>query len=287
MVRARDDGGFMRRCVLGLTLAAALAGLPAAAAPPPSIVLAPHRVVYELSLASSSGSRGVENATGRIAFDFLGDACEGYALTYRQVTVLESGEVGQRTSDLRTTTFEAGDGSSFRFKTESDMQGVLAKKLDGDAERKQDGVLAVRLNQPKRERLTFDDDPVFPSDHMKRLIAAALAGETTLALKVFDGSDDGRKVYDTLAVIGHRAETVEPAKVEPALRTEAMQKLGRWPVTLSYFVPGTGEQTPTYTLSFQLYENGVSGDLRLDYGEFALKGAVSRFELMPAKPCRR
>jgi hypothetical protein len=278
----------MRLSFLGLALAAALGGLPATAAQLPPVVLAPHRVVYDLSLASSSGSRGVENARGRIAFDFLGDACEGYALTYRQVTVLDSGEVGPRTSDLRTTTFEAGDGSSFRFKTESDMQGVPAKRLDGDAERKQDGMLAVRLKQPKPERLTFGDDPVFPSEHMKRLIAAAEAGETTLSLKVFDGSDDGRKVYDTLAVIGHKADAADLSRVEPALRTDAMQKLARWPVTLSYFNTGqAGEATPAYTLAFQLYENGVSGNLRLDYGEFALKGEVSRFELMPAKVCQR
>ena len=82
-------------------------GLAASAAP---ISLAPHRVVYDLSLAKATGTRGVENARGRIAFDFLGDNCEGYTLTYRQVTVLESGEVGSKTSDMRTATFEAGDG---------------------------------------------------------------------------------------------------------------------------------------------------------------------------------
>ena len=74
--------------------------------------------MYDLSLAKATGTRGVENARGRIAFDFLGDNCEGYALTYRQVTVLESGEVGSKTSDMRTATFEAGDGRSFRFRTE-------------------------------------------------------------------------------------------------------------------------------------------------------------------------
>ena len=46
--------------------------------------------------------------------------------------------------------------------------------------------------------------PLFPTAHMKRLIAAARAGDRPLNVKVFDGSDDGRKVYDTLAVIGRR-----------------------------------------------------------------------------------
>src|SRR5215211_7169360 len=190
---------------LAALVATALAatGFAASAAP---TSLAPHRVVYDLSLAKATGTRGVENARGRIAFDFLGDNCEGYTLTYRQVTVLESGEVGSKTSDMRTATFEAGDGRSFRFRTDSEMEGAAAKKLDGDAERRREGGLAVRLKQPKPERFTFGDDPLFPSDHMKRLIAAARAGETTFSIKVFDGSDDGHKVYDTLAVIGRRLE---------------------------------------------------------------------------------
>ena len=264
------------------------AGLLAAAFSAEAASLAPHRVVYDLTLAKATGTRGVENARGRIAFDFLGDDCEGYALSYRQVTVLESGEIGARTSDMRTTTFESGDGKTFRFKTDSETEGAGAKKIDGDAERKGDGGLSVRLKQPKPERLAFDDETVFPSDHMKRLIAAARAGETTFSMKVFDGSDDGRKVYDTLAVIGRKIEPGStPEAVEAPLRTEAMRKLDRWPVTLSYFQPGRGEQTPVYTISFELYDNGVSRALKLDYGEFALKGDVAQFELMPEKACQR
>ena len=263
----------------------AATGFAASAAP---TSLAPHRVVYDLSLAKATGTRGVENARGRIAFDFLGDNCEGYALTYRQVTVLESGEVGSKTSDMRTATFEAGDGRSFRFRTDSEMEGAAAKKLDGDAERRREGGLAVRLKQPKPERFTFGDDPLFPSDHMKRLIAAARAGETTFSIKVFDGSDDGHKVYDTLAVIGRRLEPGAEEAIEAPLRIAAMQKLARWPVTLSYFTAGRGEQTPVYTITFELYENGVSRALKLDYGEFALKGDVAQFELKEtAGACQR
>jgi hypothetical protein len=266
---------------------ALLAATAAVAQPAAGVPLAAHRVVYDLTLAGTAGARGLEAARGRIAFDFLGDNCDGYALTYRQVTVLEGGEIGTRTSDLRTATFESGDGKSFRFKTESDTQGAPAKKLDGDAERNKDGVLAVRLKQPKSDRFSFGEGPVFPSDHMKRLIAAARAGETTMSIKIFDGSDDGHKVYDTLAVIGRKIEPGTDNAVEEALRTEAMRKLARWPVTLSYFNAGRGEQTPVYVISFELYENGVSRALKLDYGEFALKGEVTRFELLPGKDCQR
>jgi EipB-like len=251
-----------------------------------AVRLAPHRAVYDLSLAKSTGSRSVESARGRIAFDFTGDACAGYALKYRQVTVLESPETGARTSDLRTATFEDGDGKAFRFKTDS---GPDAKRepVEGEAERQDGAGLTVRLKQPKRDSVAFDGDIVFPTAHMRRLVEAARAGQTTLSVKVFDGSEDGRKVYDTLAVIGRRVEPGRVDALEAAAHQEGLAKLARWPVTLSYFTAGEGERTPVYVLSFDLYENGVSRALLLDYGDFALRGEMQKLDLLPESACQR
>ena len=80
---------------------------------------------------------------------------------------------------------------------------------------------------------------------------------------------------------------IEPganASLEPASQQE---KLARWPVTLSYFSPERGEGTPIYTLSFEVFEDGVSRALRLDYGQFALKGELTTLELLPAGECQR
>jgi len=284
----------MRLLFAPTALALLAAAVPASVqAPSPAIAqgasrainLAPHRAVYDLSLARSGGSRGVESARGRIALDFGGDACEGYALKYRQVTVLESGETGGRTADLRTTTFEDGEGRSFRFKTDSALQSGAPTSVDGEAER-EPSEIEVRLRRPKRDSFPIPADTLFPSAHMKRLIEAARVGETTISVKVFDGSDDGRKVYDTLAVIGRRIEP-GPIESEPASKHEALAKTARWPVTLSYFAPGDGERTPIYVISFEMYENGVSRALTLDYGEFALKGAVQSIEMLPPSACQR
>jgi hypothetical protein len=247
--------------------------------------LAPHRVVYDLSLASSRGEK-VESARGRIAFEFTGNACEGYALKYRQVTVLDSTETGTKTSDLRTANYESGDGRSFRFRNDSQMEGRPNQIVDGTAEKRGDGPLAVKLKTPKRDNVALDGDAVFPNAQMRDLIVAARAGQRTLSLKVFDGSEDGRKLYDTLAVIGNKVEGGSD-KLEPAAQQDALKTMARWPVTLSYFTQGKGEQTPVYVLSFDLYENGVSRALRLDYGDFALKGEMQRLELLPDTGCQR
>ncbi|ACA20934.1 Domain of unknown function DUF1849 [Methylobacterium sp. 4-46] len=265
-----------------------------AAEPAGGIRLAPHRAVYDLSLLRSTGARAVESARGRIVFDFSGDPCKGWALQYRQVTVLESAESGARTSDLRNNTFESGDGKAFHFRTQSDLNGSEQPAVAGDAERDEKG-LAVTLKQPQRARVSAPGEVLFPAAHMRRLIEAAQAGEHTVSVKVFDGSDDGRKIYDTLAVIGPRKAVPASAeagkdgapRAEPPLQEGAMAAMPRWPVTLSYFSTGEGERTPIYVLSFDLYENGVSGALRLDYGDFTLKGDLSRIDLgSESKECK-
>ena len=278
----------MRFSVILGSAALALAGSASAqVAAPKAPHLAPHRAVYDLSLANSRGARTVESARGRIAFDFTGDACEGYALKFRQVTVIQSAESGTKTSDLRTANFESGDGKSFRFRNDTGSGEGASQSVDGNAERKASGPMSVRLRSPKRDNVALDGEAVFPNTQMRDLIAAARAGETTLSMKVFDGSDDGRTVYDTLSVIGKR---IEPGKVdglEAPAKQDGLAKLARWPVSMSYFKPGKKDETPVYTLSFDLYENGVSRALRLDYGDFALKGEMTRLELLPEKPCGR
>ncbi|AWI91316.1 DUF1849 domain-containing protein [Methylobacterium sp. DM1] len=263
-------------------LPGSVAAAPAAPVPDESAIrLTNHRAVYDLSLARSTGTRAVEGVRGRIVIDFSGDACRGYTMQTRQVTMIDSGESGDRTSDLRSTTFENGDGKSFRFRTTTILNNAPSPSVDGTAE--SGDALKVKLKEPKRDQFQTDGAVMFPIHHMIRLIQAAKAGETTVAAKVFDGSDDGRKVYDTLAIIGRpSAAPASDTERDKPLREGDHAGMQRWPVTLSYFTPGEGERTPIYTLTFDLYEDGVSGRLNLDYGDFAINGTMSRLDLAKA-----
>ncbi len=251
------------------------------------IHLAPHRAVYDLSLLRSSGSKGVEAARGRIAMEFGGDACDGYTMKYRQVTVLDSTEAGSRTLDTQTATFEAGNGLSMRFKTTSTTQGLVKDGVDGDAQLRPDGSLDVKFKQPRNGNFAAKGQPVFPTEHMKRLIEAAEKGEATLSVKVYDGSDDGKKVYDTLALIGRRVDPGAGSELEDAVRQDGLAKVPRWPMTLSYYEEGSADRTPVYTISFELYENGITRALKIDYGDFVLKGDLKSLNIQPQTACQR
>jgi hypothetical protein len=273
---------FNRFLAAGAALSALIIVSPAASAQE-AMPLAPHRAAYELSLLSTRG-KGVSGATGRIGIEFTGSACDGYATSFRQATQISDGEGNNRLSDLRSTTFETGDGRSLRFKSESIVNSRVARRTDGTAERASDGGLSIDLREPKRARTDVDGVAIFPTDHMVRLIAAAKAGERILEVKVFDGSDGGEKVYDTMAIIGPRIpETGRP--VEGASEKAGLKDMRRWPVSISYFEPGQGERTPVYVLSFDMFENGVSGALKLDFGEFSLAGELKRLDMLKAAEC--
>lgn len=272
--------------VSGLSLVLSAPAIAVEAAKP-GIELVPHRAVYDLSLLRTEGTRGLNGARGRIAMDFGGNACEGYTLAYRQVTVLESSETGSRTLDTRTATFEAGDGLSMRFRSTSASEGASGNGVDGDAKLGPDGSLDVQFKHPRNASFAATGQPIFPTEHIKRLIEAGRKGLTTLSVKVYDGSDDGKKIYDTLALIGRRIEPGTGAGLEEAVRQDAFAKVPRWPVTVSYFADGNGDRTPIYTISFELYENGVSRALKLDYGDFVLKGDLQSLQVQAAAPCQR
>ena len=94
--------------------------------------------IYDLKLTSSRGKRSLESVRGRIVYDFSGSSCDGYALKFRQVTELDSGEGKVALSDLRTSTWEEGEGKSFRFTSENYMDDQKISQVDGQADREQE-----------------------------------------------------------------------------------------------------------------------------------------------------
>ncbi|MEI9805251.1 MAG: DUF1849 family protein [Pseudolabrys sp.] len=46
-----------------------------------------------------------------------------------------------------------------------------------------------------------------------------------------------------------------------------------------------GEQTPVYSISFELYENGISRALTLDYSDFTISGEMTSLDVKKEKAC--
>jgi len=249
-----------------------------------------HQALYELSLLKSRGSNSINSARGRILYSFSGSACEGYTSEFRQVSEMSSGEDKVTLSDLRSTSWEDAAGKTYRFKIDSRMNDVESGPVDGIAERVGDHI-TVKLKQPQTKTFTLDGSTVFPTEQIQHIITAAKEGKSILEQSVYDGSDNGEKVFNTMSVIGQPIKGDRTiASPDPSTENDVMKTTTRWPVTVSYYDRDAkseeGEQTPLYAMSFELFENGVSRALVLDYNDFVISGELGKFNVKDSKPCK-
>lgn len=270
----------MAPAALTAAFAALLGAVPAAA----DVSLASHRAIYDLKLSRAADRVALASVEGRIAYELAGSSCDGWTVNSRIVNAFRPAEGDARLYDTRSAAFEAGDGSSLRFTQSEYVDNKLDSEKKLKAER-DDGGGKGKIEQPTPTEFSLPPGTIFPVAHMKRLIAAALKGETRDASFVFDGGD-GDKTYRAIALIGKR---IEVGAERLPLKGGDAAKLGRmpaWPVTISYYeTKSAGEDTPTYTMSFDMFENGVAGTLVLDYGDYALAGTLADFKLLEQPGC--
>ena len=152
------------------------------------------------------------------------------------------------------------------------------------AGREKQGVPARgQMSKPNESTFEIASDAIFPVQHQMRLVEAAQAGESRERSLVYDGSE-GEKAYIAVTFIGQALNETD----QGGQGAEPLRKEKAWPVAISYFSTEnekSGEATPAYQVSFRMFENGVAGDLVLDYGDFALDGKLARYEVLEQTPC--
>ena len=270
-----------RSALLAAALAFSLAAPRAAAAQSATVApLASHHATYKLSLLKSTGANALASAQGVIDYDFSGSPCEGYTTNFRQITEVQPAEGDARVNDMHSTTFEDGAAEQFTFDTKTTTDKQTVSDLDGRAQKGPDGRMSVDLRRPPGS-MKLPGEVLFPTEHLRRIIATAEAGGHLLSASVYDGSDTGKKVFRTLSVIGAPAAGLPD---DAAGKNDALKEIRRWPVAISYFENEAADK-PDYTLSFDLYENGISRALKLDYGDFVLSGDLTDVRLLPSKAC--
>jgi hypothetical protein len=248
------------------------------------VVLASHKTVHDLVLDRADADSNIQNMRGQLFYDLSGSACRGYNLSTRITIETLSKESGKTASDVHSESWEDYNGSEFKFSFSRYDDNKLSQTMKGSARRTESAVLA-ELDAPEKDAASFAGDVLFPTQDSVAIMKAASAGQSRLEATVYDGSD-GLMVYDTTAEIGPSLKQGGNAKLKSVKNAEALFGLPSWPVVVSYYKHGqNGIGRPLFAVSFRLYDNGVSDELKLDYGTFVLKGDLSKIEFVDPKPC--
>lgn len=239
------------------------------------IVMVPHLAIYDLQLENAADKSGISGLVGRMAYEFNGSSCEGYTTRFRFVTRINMADAPTRLTDQQATSFESGNGKEFRFVSKTIIDHEVTSETDGVAKIVKDD-LVVNLKKPKESEIKLKS-AVFPTVQTEDVIRQAKAGHHFYRTLLFDGSDDADRLTEATVVVG------EKEKAKSDSETKLMGKMAGepyWPVTISYFNDDENQDgLPVYRTSFLLYENGITRNLIMDYGNFSIRGKLETFKL--------
>ena len=257
-----------------------LAGLVLFAMTSPSAAqIVGHDAVYKIRLAHAAPAGTIEGMSGAMSLS-VSVMCDGLTVNQTLDTDFWEQDGVLHAGFLTASSWEEAGGLEMRFSLANKIDGDVVEAFEGEASREDVGVEGT---------IVYDEDAfppaplpaaaIFPGAHLSALVAAAQEGERVFEAMVFDGASEG-KIYLTTAIIGPK---LSGKSLEPG--AGPLEGLARWPVVLSYFPSGSDDPLPEYETSFHLYENGIAGQLLMDYGDFALRGTLEELQIAAAPDC--
>ncbi|MGB8313005.1 MAG: DUF1849 family protein [Aestuariivirga sp.] len=249
--------------------------------------VAPHRAVYDLNLLRTDNGANVESVAGRMAYEVSGSECHGWTVAFRLVNRFNYKEGASRLFDTQSSSWETGDGKEMNYSEKEyvDSKPETEKRLNV-ARASRDKAGEVNITLPAEKNFSISADTVFPMRHQLRLMDAAARGNARDVSLVYDGSDE-EKTVKAISFIGKGKKPGENQDDLNSPEAAPLQSLSSWPVTIGYYATGAdAADTPLYQINFDMYENGVSTNLVMDYGSFALSGKLAHLEFLKAEACK-
>jgi hypothetical protein len=244
-----------------------------------AVDIAPHRALYTMTLGTAKSNSGVVGARGTMVYEW-GETCDGWTIQQRYRLRMQYAESGETEISSNYVTWEAKDGLRYRFNERKLRNGEVDEEIRGEARLDGPGKGGVaEFSRPSTSRIDLAAGTIFPTRHTIELIEHAAAGDQFLARNVFDGSGEENSVEITAAIAAEQDASAGGAVKSPLLQHPS------WRVRLAFFPAGSTSEQPDYELGMRLHDNGVSGEMVLDYNDFAIKARLDEIESLPKPNC--
>ncbi len=237
--------------------------------------LVSHRAFYEMSLLSARYGSDIAALKGKMVLQVV-DTCDGWTLDQRIALTISDPKGGELNSYITFASWESKDGSRFSFRQQTRFGDHLVEESSGRAELDASTGGTAYYTKPEEIEIVLPPGTVFPTRHTDRVIEGAMAGESQVAVIVFDGSslDNPSNVY---AFIVPPREMAELAEGEGPRMT--------WPIYLAFFPMTKASAVPEVEIGMLLQDDGVARSVDLDYSDFAIHGELLEFEVIAPKDC--
>lgn len=226
---------------------------------PAVATLQSHEATYSVELAEGQQQELVE-ASGDMKVKFL-DVGSGWVTEQSSTITMLDGSGNSLEVNTRQATWEAKDGSEFRFRirtVKGDGEEVVSGSAQIDPITKAG---TVTYEQPELSTVKLPENTMFPVHHLQYTLACAKRGLIVSNAKVFDGSSETKGAVDISAIV---ARSTEPGELTQKL-LKATKSDPSWPIEISVFSEVDQAMEPDYKISQKILESGVIENMTLDY----------------------
>lgn len=257
----------------------------AAAAGAPSGVagLSAHRAAYEIKLASSRSGTGPAGATGLMAYEFA-DVCDGWTVENRIVLDMVYEEEEAVRIDWAFTSWEAKDGSRYRFRVKHTRDGEIIDDLKGEASLEASGKKgqATFSGSAEAER-GLTPGTLFPTAHLLESFKAAEGGKVNFFRPMFDGGS----LENPYEVNVHMSDGKKSdARVKELLESSGFKPSdGTWRFRVAFFSQGSKAAEPAFEMDVDYRRDGIAERILQDFGDFTLLMRPVQLTKTPPPDC--
>lgn len=239
------------------------------------IELTGQKALYTLSLAKVRG-HAVTGAVGRLSFD-VSRTCKGFAVGQRLTLLVRNGNGTLSRTVSNYETWESLHGHRFSFLLRQTEDGNARTELKGTARMTATGG-TVHYLAPAGRIARLPSATLFPMAHTRALLRAAAAGKPSIDPPLFDGTSPRGAEHSFVAILGWHKPKPE--------RFKSLSGLPSTSVDIGFFPRTAKDDTPDFRTEARYFTNGVARDVRLDFGDFVLRGRLISLTVPTPQSCR-
>ncbi len=269
------------RQVFGISRAFALAAsaLVLGAAATEAAQLVPHRAVYELSAVSAGGFGRSGALRGILTYELMDD-CEGWSVNQKAGLDVTPPEGEGHRFEWSQATWEAKDGSSYRYFIKDSQDGSTGNERRGELRYPKPGADGKLTTEMPAKGETDVPSVLLPVQHTLALIERAAAGESVFLATIFDATVDEEPV-EISAGFG-------PPLTQPKSQGAEFAELKNVPsrhVDFAFFVQNLPDGTPDFEQSIELFDNGIVSKVNFEFGGLPVLGTLRKLEVLEPQKC--
>ncbi len=241
-----------------------------------SSTIVSHKAYYDLEFLTNETPSVVDGGSGKSSF-LLEKQCKGWALkeTFAINFSLNNKDNSKNFSIF--SSFEDFTAKNFSFE-HLDKNDFEKEKYYSGYVKKNKNVLDGMIFDKKKEKLAFNDDILFPTEHLKILLENAKKNINFHTAKVFFGSDKENLVKIVSSFIGKKMKT------DVSIENDLLKKQV-WPIQLSFYDLNQKKPDPKTKVIAYVDENGIAHSFTVDYGSYKMKGKLVSIEKVSKLRC--